>query len=470
MARKPSTVAHLAKALNAQPQPIYVLDDEAALVFLNRACREWLGHDADGLLGTTAAYHSEPEPAGPKAVAAELCPPPQALHGQPCSGRVSHVTPDGRVRRRRAVFVPVGTPGGEPLLIVAILDAEDLPEHATPEPAAAEVAPLAGERETEAAELHERIRRFRHEAAGRFRADRLLGDSPAMRRARRQVELAAGSRASVLLVGPPGSGREHTAAAVHYASDPDHVGSLVPLDCSALEADLVRETVRALASGEPLGDRSARSTLLLNHVDRLPAEGQGELAGVLLARSFPLRLMATAERPLAELAREGSIRADLAAGLSTITIELPPLAERREDVPLLAQLFLEEANARSAGQVAGFTPEALDRLDAYLWPGNLDELAQVVAEAHRHAEGPEIEADDFPRRLQLAARATARPARAEETIVLDEFLGRVERELVRRALERAKGNKARAARLLGMTRPRLYRRLEQLGLLDDDGG
>jgi DNA-binding NtrC family response regulator len=90
-----------------------------------------------------------------------------------------------------------------------------------------------------------------------------------------------------------------------------------------------------------------------------------------------------------------------------------------------------------------------------------------VAEAHRHAEGPEIDADDLPRRLQLAARAAARPPRAEETIILDEFLGRVERELVRRALDRAKGNKARAARLLGMTRPRLYRRLEQLGLLDE---
>jgi len=467
MARKPSTVAQLAKALNAQAQPIYVLDDEATVVFLNRACREWLGRDADGLLGTPAAYHSEPEPAGPKAVAAALCPPPQALHGQPCSAPVTHVTPDGRVLRRRAVFVPVGTPGSEPLLIVAILDAKDLPEHPAPESAATEVPPLAGDREAEAAELHERIRRFRREAAGRFRADKLLGDSPAMRRARRQVELAAGTRASVLLVGPPGSGREHTAAAVHYASDPDHVGSLVPLDCSVLEGDLVRETVRALASGEPLGERSERSTLLLNHVDRLPAEGQGELAGVLLARSFPLRLMATAESPLAALAREGSMREDLAAGLSTITIELPPLVERREDIPLLAQFFLEEANARSARQVAGFTPEALDRLDAYLWPGNLDELAQVVAEAHRHAEGPEIEADDLPRRLQLAARAAARPPRAEETIILDEFLGRVERELVRRALDRAKGNKARAARLLGMTRPRLYRRLEQLGLLDE---
>ena len=87
-----------------------------------------------------------------------------------------------------------------------------------------------------------------------------------------------------------------------------------------------------------------------------------------------------------------------------------------------------------------------------------------MAEAHQRAAGPEIDVADLPERLHWAAQAAAQPRRAEETIVLDEYLGRVERELIRRALARAKGNKARAARLLGMTRPRLYRRMVQLGL------
>ena len=111
-----------------------------------------------------------------------------------------------------------------------------------------------------------------------------------------------------------------------------------------------------------------------------------------------------------------------------------------------------------------FSPEALDRLDGYGWPGNVDELAQMVAEAHERAEGVEIQVDELPERIRLAADAAAHPHRAEETIVLDEFLGRIERELIRRALARAKGNKTRAAKLLGMTRPRLYRRLVHLGL------
>ncbi|OHB72133.1 MAG: hypothetical protein A2V70_07440 [Planctomycetes bacterium RBG_13_63_9] len=230
---------------------------------------------------------------------------------------------------------------------------------------------------------------------------------------------------------------------------------------------MIRSNVLALAGGDVLGEHTAQSTLVLSHVDQLPADAQDQLRVVLFGRPFPLRVIATAEQPLHELAQGGRYRADLAAALATITIELPPLAQRREDLPLLAQLFLEEANSRSAGQLSGFSAKALDVLDAYGWPGNVDELAQAVAAAHRAAAGPEIGAEDLPRRIHLAASAAKVPPRVEETIVLDEFLGRIERELISRALSRAKGNKAKAARLLGMTRPRLYRRLVQLGFEKD---
>jgi DNA-binding NtrC family response regulator len=220
----------------------------------------------------------------------------------------------------------------------------------------------------------------------------------------------------------------------------------------------------AVARGTNLDDSSPPGTLLLHRVDELPAEVQASLVDFLVRRSPRLRLIATAADPLAELARRGKFRADLAAWLSTIVIELPSLAQRRGDLPLLAQLFLEECNVSGRRQIGGFSPAALDRLDAFPWPGNLDELAQAIAEAHRKAAGLEIGVEDLPERLRVAAQAAAAPRRVDETIVLDEYLGRVERELIRRALARAKGNKARAARLLGMTRPRLYRRMVQLGL------
>jgi len=272
-----------------------------------------------------------------------------------------------------------------------------------------------------------------------------------------------GARASAVIVGPPGSGRQHAAQTIHYgATEPS--GPLVPLACTILAADVIASTLAAIASQRLPQDASGHGTLLLNDVDQLAAEAQAEVARLLAGKRFPLRLLATAREDLVDLARQGKYREDLAAALSTLVIRLPPLAERRGDIPVLSQHFVEEANARSGKQVAGLSSEALDRLEAYPWPGNVDELNQVIDEAHRAAEGVEIVGGDLPPSIHLAHSAAARPRRDEETIVLEEFLARIERELLVRALRVAKGNKTKAARLLGMTRPKLYRRLVQLGL------
>jgi len=460
MARGRTRATQLARLLNAASQPVYVLDTEQRLVFCNQACLDWVGRTADQMEGLRCRYHSSPEVTGEEAVAAGLCPPPDALAGRQRTGTVASLADDGRLRRRRARFVPLGGRPAETTGLVVLVDCEDLPEDAPPTEA---------EGEAEAVRLHERIRSFRRRAAGRSKLDRLIGDTAAMRRVRAQVAVAAASDASVLLVGPPGSGRRHAAAAIHYGKAPDVTGSLIPLACSVLGADLIHSTVTALAARRPSGEKGAGGTLLLNDADRLPREVQGELAATLGGKSFPLRRIATAAEPLEDLARRGEYREDLALALSTIVIDLPPLAERRGDLPMLAQLFVEEANQRSPKQITGFTPEALDRLDAYPWPGNVDELAQIVAQAHQRAEGPQITPGDLPERIHLAAAAAAHPRRPEETIVLGEFLGRIERELILRALAQAKGNKTKAAKLLGMTRPRLYRRLVQLGLEEGRG-
>ena len=139
------------------------------------------------------------------------------------------------------------------------------------------------------------------------------------------------------------------------------------------------------------------------------------------------------------------------------------MVDRPEDLPLLAQRLLEEANAESARQLSGFTPEALDALAGYDWPGDVQELSAMVAEAHASAEGPQVQARDLPQCINLASDASRFTRKTDDTIVLEQFMAEIERELIERALARARGNKAKAARLLGMTRPRLYRRLVQLG-------
>jgi len=450
MARSRAQAVELARLLNAADQPIYVLDEEHTVVFCNRACLEWVGRGREELEGLTATYHAPVDQSSPEAVAAALCPPPAAMRGGRLSGEIEVPLADGLTSRRRARLVPLGEPPAEKGGLIVLVDPHDLAE-SQEEP-----------RESETEQLHRRLREFRRRAVGRYQVDRLVGDSPAIRRARQQVALAAAGGASVLLVGPPGSGRQHVAATIHYADV--RTGAMIPLACSVLGAELIRSTIHALASRKWSEGGAAPTTLVLNNAEMLPPEVQRETAAVLGAKSFPLRLIATAAAPLEDLARRGEYREELAFLLSTITIELPPLARRREDLPLLAQWFVEEANAQGGKQLAGFSPEALDRLHGYAWPGNVDELAEIVLQSHQRAEGPEITAADLPERFRLAAAAEAHPPRKEESILLDEFLGRIERELIERALARSKGNKSQAAKLLGLTRPRLYRRLVQLGM------
>ncbi|MBN1393542.1 MAG: PAS domain-containing protein [Pirellulales bacterium] len=475
MSTRRSNIAELGKLLNSVVRPVYVLDEDWTIVFLNQACQEWLGSAAEGIVGQRCAYHSELKPLD--TAAAGLCPPPRVFSGEISRAKVFQGGGGEKFAERPARFFPLGGESGEPFAVVAVLDAEDGPP-STEADDLSEDGPIA---------LHEHIRRFRKEIAARLRADRLIGEGATMRLARQRVELAAACRSSVLLVGPPGSGRRRLAAAIHFGggekggsphlseapSGPSRQtgiapffteGTLAPLDCSLLGADLPEELASIAARAAVEDSPYAPESLLLHRVDELAAEVQVRLSELLAGPMSTRRLLSTAAEPLGELARRGKFHPELAALLSTITIELPPLVERREDIPLLAQMFLEERNATGPRQIGGFSQAALDRLDAYRWPGNLDELAEAVAEAHARASGREIAPADLPERLRLAVQAADRPRRVEETIVLDEFLGRVERELIRRALARAKGNKARAARLLGVTRPRLYRRMVQLGL------
>ncbi len=310
----------------------------------------------------------------------------------------------------------------------------------------------------ESARLHDLVRCFHQQAAARYRVDSLAGESLAVRRARAQIELAAQSRASVLIVGPPGSGRQHAARAIHYgAAEP---GALVPVACSVLEEELIVSTVAA-AQRKP--DSNVSGTLLLADVDTLAPQVQAELARLVGSRGFPMRLAATSQEPLVELARQGKFREDLAQWLSTLVIELPPLAGRRGDLPLLLQLFLEETNAAGERQLAGFTPEALDALAAYRWPGNVDELIRLVRQAHEKAEGPRIGLGDLPEQIHLAADAAAHP-RASRSRSSSTSSSPGSKRSCSSAVVRAKGNKTKAAKLLGISRARLIRRLAQLDI------
>jgi DNA-binding NtrC family response regulator len=212
---------------------------------------------------------------------------------------------------------------------------------------------------------------------------------------------------------------------------------------------------------------------------------QSLLASAIQEKLIAARIIATCSKRAAQVEplaiadskdREGSddesataaIDPLLLAAISTITIELPSLVSRLEDLPLLAQYFLEACNHGSGKQISSLKPDALDLLALYSWPGELDQLRETIAEAHRATTSHEISAADLSSIVHHASGAAKRNRREPERIVLDELLASIETEAIVRALTQAGGNKSEAASLLGMTRPRLYRRLVQLGLAGDD--
>ena len=439
------TAAELSSFLRHAASPMYLVDENRKIVFCNQACAETLGIAAAELIGLECQYHTPAEPVSARSLAAALCPPPPALCGQTTSALVRFENAAGNTVARHGYFFPLSDGQDQSSEVLAVLDVSDQ-RHA--EEAAADA-------------LHEQVRRYRIRMARRYQSDQLIGDSPAIKRARAQIELAASSPATVLVVGPNGSGREHAAKAIHYARSAASL--LVPLDCSLLETNLLRSTLRALWS-QHAAMRDAASTLLLLLVAAAPPEVQSDLLELLNGSSSVVRVLSTADRSLVELASAGQFSPELACVLSTITIDLPALAGRLDDLPLLAQAFVEQANLGGAKQVGGVSREALDRLLLYSWPENVDELALVITQAHAAAQGAEIVVSDLPKQIQWAAESAVHPSGSNEVVVLEEFLSRVELELITRALRRAKGNKSKAAKLLGMTRPRLYRRLVQLGL------
>jgi DNA-binding NtrC family response regulator len=470
--------------------PVYVLDDQRRIVYLNQATADWLNVSADELLHRQCRYQSG-DPDRIAATADALCPPPEVFQGHMARAAVGKLADAGVTQRRLADFIPLREESDRWAAVLVVVDGEAIP-------ADAQRSGIGHEQDwssrDESQQLHELLWQFRRQAADRHQIDRIVGRSSAMVRVREQVKLAASGNSTVLIVGPPGIGRQHVARTIHFAAhertattndkpatadqrggSANHSGrsddqsrALVPIACAVLTSEQLRSTIWSLSERTAKGGRVAQSTVVLTDVDLLTPESQPEVLRWLDHIPSSLRVLATARQMPDSLVNEGGFNADLARRLSTLVIELPPLADRRDDLPLLAQMFLEELNAAGGKQLRGFATEAMDRLSLYDWPGQIDELAAMVRQSFSQAEGYEITSADLPKQLRLAAEAARHPRPVVESIDLEKFLTQVEAELIERALRQSKRNKSQAARLLGMTRPRLYRRMVQLGLAEAD--
>jgi DNA-binding NtrC family response regulator len=342
-------------------------------------------------------------------------------------------------------------------------------------------------------ELHATLAALKTDLYRRYGLESLVCVSPPMQRVLEQLRVARGCTAAVHFMGESGTGREHLARLLHYGSE-RRLAAFVPLDCEQLPAFDLKRSLRRLFEDAQGADRPSPAlrpgTLYLKQVTALPRDAQellverfgiGTGAGSPTSDLRPLtsdpsppvpghvRLMSSSTTPLRDAVEREELLPECFYLLTALTIETPPLRQRPDDLPLLAQHLLEELNRDQERQVGGFTDEAWTLLRKYNWPGNQDELAAVVREAREACTTPLIAPRDLPFRFRagLGAQAVGPPLTAEPR-PLEPYLAQVEAEQIRWALDQARNNKSQAAALLGLTRARLYRRMEALGIRDAD--
>jgi two-component system, NtrC family, response regulator AtoC len=332
---------------------------------------------------------------------------------------------------------------------------------------------------------------------GRFR---LVGQSPAIRQIYAVVEKVANTPSTVLISGESGTGKELIARALHENSS-RHAGPFIKINCAAIPKTLMESELFGYDKGAFTGAVGAKpgrfelahgGTLFLDEIGEIPVEMQVKLLRVLQESEFErvggiktikvdVRLVTATNRDLLAEVGAGAFREDLFYRLNVVPIHIPPLRERHEDIPLLAEHFIAKFNDRLKKEITAVTPEAIERLVAYQWPGNIRELENLMERTMLFCEGPEIRVSDLPPEVAgapvsaaaLAAQPPgAAPATEEGARPAPESLKeavraeteRVERELIQRALDATAGNVTQAARKLKISRKSLQTKMKELGL------
>lgn len=320
----------------------------------------------------------------------------------------------------------------------------------------------------------------------RYGLEHLVGESPAMKEVFEIVRQVAPTRATVLLLGESGTGKEVIARAIHQLS-PRARMPMVIVHCAALAPTLLESELFGHEKGAFTGAHERRigrfeqahgGTLFLDEIGEIDATLQIKLLRFLGERTFErvgsnktltadVRLIAATNKDLEQMVRAGTFREDLYFRLRVVEIRLPPLRERKEDIPLLAHRFLREFAAENQRPVRDFTMDAMEALLNYSWPGNVRELRTAIEHAVVLCRGDRITARDLPPSVRgaLVAPVSGTGLLRNSPLTLKE----AERELILRALRETNGNRTLAAKKIGISRRTLHRKLKQYQIEEQEG-
>jgi DNA-binding NtrC family response regulator len=322
------------------------------------------------------------------------------------------------------------------------------------------------------------VRALRRQLQDRGRFGSMVGSSLEMRKIYQVLEQAAPTSASVLVHGESGTGKELVAQTLHQLS-PRAAQPFVPLNCAAIPDTLLESELFGHEKGAFTGAIARRAgafelahkgTLFLDEISEMTPVTQAKLLRVLQERSFralggsreqsvDIRVIAATNLDPLEAVRQGRLREDLFYRLNVFMIELPPLRDRTDDIPLLAQAFVKDFNDRHGRQIAGVSEDAMHHLERFDWPGNVRELRNVIERATIVAKGPFIEMHDLP---PLAATPTAPVVSGDGALAPGTTVDQAERRLIDITLQHTSGNKTRAAELLGISLKTLHNKLNRI--------
>jgi len=330
-------------------------------------------------------------------------------------------------------------------------------------------------------ELVDENANLRRQMSTRSEYFNIIGSSKPMQTVYETIESVAKSDANVLIVGESGTGKELIANAIHYQSLRARK-PFIKVNCAALPKELIESELfghtkgaftGAHADKEGLVQHAAGGSLMLDEIAEMPVELQPKLLRVLEERSYrkigsektyavDFRLISSSNRPPADAIRDGLLRDDLFYRISTITIHVPPLRDRSEDIQLLTEHFLHLYAQKYDRQIAGVSQAAYQRLFSHPWPGNVRELQNVIERAVLLAKGNRVEPVDLP--FDNGSLPEGSSTGTGWDVPPNMTLEDIERLVIEKTLQRTGGNKQAAANLLGIYRPRLYSKIRKYNI------
>ncbi|MFN3194172.1 MAG: PAS domain-containing protein [Aureliella sp.] len=450
----------LARLLDGLPTPLAILDSKGSVVFVNAALCQLVNVDATALVGKTTSWEVPPDDVPHSSILSALAPPSNARNGAIAFRRLLKPIVYGSVITGQ-LFVPITDEEQNAEFYLILL--EDW-ERLSTQFASTALASSSVDQEQVIAETRGQWKQL-------DKLHKLLGESPEIQLAMKRAQLAIQSSCNALISGPAFVGKTDIAHGIFLARLAslglnEVSGQYFPIDCSILDASLIDGMLEVFAGRLREDAQAGSQQLVIEHLHRMPETAIPTVNRWLEAIQHQCSVFALSQESLARLSARGREWQQLALRLAETEIVVPPLQERREDIGPLAHHYLAQECRKADRALLSISPDTMSLLQAYSWPDNTREVAAAMHSAVQLAVlTKSIQVNHLPVEIRtFAGVGTADESEPFEAVSLDDILLDIERVVLRRAMRLSPRNRAQVARWLKISRPRLLRRISQLGL------